>query len=373
MTDSNNSIKSRIQALFHKSNSTSPLDKKSVEYLTGKRIFVTGAAGTIGRGIVEQLVNCKFEKLILLDKAETPLYELQNFISKNNILNTKIIIGDIRNNSLLRLVLQNDRPEIIYHAAAYKHVPMLESFPCEAVSNNILGTKVLADLANEFLVKSFVFISTDKAVNPTNVMGATKRIAEKYIQSLQIGSKTKFITTRFGNVLGSSGSVIPLFKDQIERGGPLTLTHKDMKRYFMTISEASQLVLGAGLLGKGGEIFVFDMGESIKIFDLAVNLIRLKGLRYPEDIKIQTIGLRPGEKINEELLTLGEYASRTKNEKILIAEGGMEITNKLKTSIEDLCILNQELDSLKTVKKMKEILPEFVSNNSIYEQLDSMQ
>lgn len=373
MPDLNNSVDSRIKMLLEKAKISSNLDSGIMNRLKGKRILVSGAAGTIGRGIVEQLVHCNYEKLILVDNAETPLYGLQSFISKYNIPKTKIIIGDIRNATLLRKLFIIEKPEIIYHAAAYKHVPMMESFPCEAVSNNVLGTRVIADLAVDFQVDKFIFISTDKAVNPTNVMGATKRIAEKYIHCLQKTSKTNFITTRFGNVLGSSGSVIPLFEEQIKNGGPLTLTHNEIKRYFMTTNEACQLVLEAGTMGKGGEIFVFDMGEPINIFDLAVSLIRFKGLRYPEDINIQVIGLRPGEKICEELMTNDEETSRTYNKKILIAEDNKGISRNLKKEIEDLCVLNLELDARKTVRKMKKIVPEFVSNNSEYQELDGLQ
>jgi FlaA1/EpsC-like NDP-sugar epimerase len=259
---------------------------------------------------------------------------------------------------------------MVFHAAAYKHVPLMEKAPYEAIKKNVNGTKLLADTSSRYNVKKFVFISTDKAVNPTSVMGATKRMAEMYISCLQKESKTKFITTRFGNVLGSNGSVIPLFKKQIEVGNALTLTHKDITRYFMTIPEASQLVLEAGTMGKGGEIFIFDMGESVKIYDLAKNMIKLSGLRYPEDIDIKITGLRPGEKLYEELLANGENTLSTYHKKILISKTRALDYAKIKSEIEELCITNR-FQNNNIVMKMKSLIPEYKSNNSEYEKFDT--
>ncbi|MFO7673952.1 MAG: polysaccharide biosynthesis protein, partial [Lutibacter sp.] len=252
----------------------------------------------------------------------------------------------------------------------YKHVPFMEENPYEAVLVNVFGTKTIADLVVKHRAKKFVMVSTDKAVNPTNVMGATKRIAEMYITSLQNKGTSKFITTRFGNVLGSSGSVIPLFKTQIKNGGPITLTHKDITRYFMTIPEACQLVLEAGIMGQGGEIFVFDMGTPIKIYDLALNMIQLSNLKYPEDIDIVITGLRPGEKIYEELLGDGENTLPTHHSKIMIAKVKTMEVNVIQQKINELCVSNRELNVEETVSKMKEIVPEFISNNSVYEKFD---
>lgn len=263
------------------------------------------------------------------------------------------------------------KPQLIFHAAAYKHVPLMENNPFEAVCVNVRGTKNMANLAIQYNTEKFVMISTDKAVNPTNVMGATKRIAEMYINAQNKQQETtKFITTRFGNVLGSNGSVIPLFKKQIDQGGPLTVTHKEITRFFMTIPEACQLVLEAGAMGKGGEIFVFDMGVSIKIFKLAKDMIHLSGYKYPEDIDIKITGLRPGEKIYEELLANGETTTKTYHEKIMVAKVKPIDFAVVKINIEELCVVNDELNFEKTVRKMKEIVPEFVSNNSKYEKFD---
>ena len=258
----------------------------------------------------------------------------------------------------------------ISHAAAYKHVPLMENNPYQAAKVNVIGTKIVADLAIKFEVEKFVMISTDKAVNPTNVMGATKRLAEIYITCLRETSKTKFIITRFGNVLGSNGSVIPLFRKQIEVGGPLTVTHREITRYFMTIPEACQLVLEAGSMGKGGEILVFDMGESIKIFDLAKNMIRLSGLNYPKDIDIKIVGLRPGEKIFEELLAVGENTIKTYHQKIMIAKVKNLDFSAIKPKIADICANIDQISKVEIVSKIKEIIPEYRSNNSEYEILD---
>jgi FlaA1/EpsC-like NDP-sugar epimerase len=338
--------------------------------LNQKIVLVTGAAGSIGSEIARQVAAVSIKKLILIDQAESNLYDLQQYFIQKKIKNITCIVGDIRNKERMEQIFQEFKPELLFHAAAYKHVPLMEENPYEAVRVNVNGTKIMADLSVVYGVEKFVMISTDKAVNPTNVMGATKRIAEMYINSINKAGTTKFITTRFGNVLGSNGSVVPLFQSQIKNGGPLTVTHKDITRYFMTIPEACQLVLEAGTMGNGGEIFVFDMGESIKIFDLAVNMIQLSGLKYPEDIAIEISGLRPGEKIKEELLGNGENTMPTYHEKIMIAKIKNQDAQQNYQKIIDLCELNNQLDTTLTVAKMKEIVPEFKSNNSEYEVLD---
>ncbi len=333
-------------------------------------ILVTGAAGSIGSELVKQLANFSVKKLILVDQAESALYDLQQDLKQNgkeNIITA--IVADIRDGLRIDSIFQENKPTMVFHAAAYKHVPLMEKSPYEAIKINVNGTKILADTSSRYDVKKFVFVSTDKAVNPTSVMGATKRMAEMYISCLQKESKTKFITTRFGNVLGSNGSVIPLFKKQIEMGGPLTLTHKEITRYFMTIPEASQLVLEAGTMGKGGEIFIFDMGESVKIFDLAKNMIKLSGLRFPEDIDIEISGLRPGEKLYEELLANGENTLSTYHKKIMISKTRELEYNKIKSEIEELCITNR-FQNNNIVMKMKSLIPEYKSNNSDYEKFD---
>jgi FlaA1/EpsC-like NDP-sugar epimerase len=279
-------------------------------------------------------------------------------------------MGDIRNKERLENVFRTFHPQIIFHAAAYKHVPMMENNPSESVLTNVLGTKNLADLAIEYHVEKFVMVSTDKAVNPTNVMGASKRIAEIYAQSLGKNSKTKFITTRFGNVLGSNGSVIPRFRQQIENGGPITITHPDITRFFMTIPEACQLVLEAGVMGKGGEIFIFDMGESVKILDLAKKMIKLSGLLLDKDISITYTGLRPGEKLFEELLADHENTIPTHHKQIMIAKVKEYDFETVSSSINDLISLFDQQDNRSIVKKMKQLVPEFKSNNSVYEELD---
>jgi len=269
-------------------------------------------------------------------------------------------------------VFKTYKPDLVFHAAAYKHVPLMEDNPYEAVHANVLGTKIVADLALKYKAEKFVMISTDKAVNPTNVMGATKRVAEMYMNCLNSEGETKFITTRFGNVLGSNGSVIPLFKNQIENGGPLTVTHKNITRYFMTIPEACQLVLEAGAMGNGGELFVFDMGESMKILDLAINMIHLSGLRYPEDIAIKITGLRPGEKLYEELLMDSEKNLATYNDKIKIAQQSQIDCEALRRGILKLATLKNS-DNSALVGALKEIVPEYISNNSVFEDLDKKQ
>jgi len=335
-----------------------------------KVLLVTGAAGSIGGEISRQLAGLNYKHLVLVDQAESDLYNLQQYFSYKKRLNITCIVADVRNEKRMDSIFEKFKPEMVFHAAAYKHVPFMEENPYEAVLVNVFGTKTIADLAIKHQVKKFVMVSTDKAVNPTNVMGATKRIAEMYITSLQNKGTSKFITTRFGNVLGSSGSVIPLFKTQIKNGGPITLTHKDITRYFMTIPEACRLVLEAGIMGDGGEIFVFDMGTPIKIYDLALNMIQLSNLKYPEDIDIEITGLRPGEKIVEELLGDGENCVPTHHSKIMIAKVKTLNHKEIEQKINELCNSNRELNFEQTVSKMKEIVPEFISNNSIYEKFD---
>ena len=334
-----------------------------------KVIMVTGGAGSIGSEIVRQLCKYKYKSLIIVDQAESPLYDLQQELKQNNHFNFVPLVADIRDKNRMNHIFQEYKPNMVFHAAAYKHVPLMEYNSYEAIKINIAGTKAIADLSLNHKVDKFVLISTDKAVNPTNVMGATKRIAEMYIGCMQQERKTKFITTRFGNVLGSNGSVIPLFKKQIEKGGPLTVTHKDITRYFMTIPEASQLVLEAGAMGKGGEIFIFDMGESVKIYDLAKNMIKLSGLSYPEDIDIKVTGLRPGEKLYEELLANGENTLPTYHKKIMIGKVRELDYDFVRAKIDELCVNNMFFNG-DTVKLMKEIVPEYISNNSELCELD---
>lgn len=341
-----------------------------VEEYDNKVILVSGAAGSIGSEIARNLCSFNFKKIILVDIAESALYDIQQEFVQKGVSDFVIIVTDVRCPIRMERILAEHRPEIIFHAAAYKHVPLMENNPQEAVSINIGGTINISNLAVKHGVEKFVMISTDKAVNPTNVMGATKRVAELYISCLKGKGKTKFITTRFGNVLGSNGSVIPLFKKQIENGGPLTVTHRDITRYFMTIPEACSLVLEAAAMGNGGEIFVFDMGESVKIFDLAVNMIKLSGLKYPEDIDIKIIGLRPGEKIYEELLADGENTKQTYHEKIMIAKSKKIEKQEIEDKILELNSSNLSCQGLEIVSKLKDIVPEYISNNSKFEVLD---
>ncbi|MFN4083519.1 MAG: polysaccharide biosynthesis protein [Bacteroidia bacterium] len=348
--------------------------------LHNKVVLVSGAGGSIGSEIVNQITSFKPKKLICLDKSEIKLYELESALAQNKKtqLDTfiDIVIGDITNVSRMRMIFEKYKPDIIYHAAAYKHVPLMEENPSEAVWTNVNGTKTLADLAVEYKVSKFVMVSTDKAVNPTNVMGASKRIAEIYVQSLNNHIKaretdnTKFITTRFGNVLGSSGSVIPRFRKQIEEGGPITVTHPDITRYFMTIPEACQLVLEAGHMGKGGEIYIFDMGKPVKIVDLAKKMVKLSGLTLGKDIQLVFSGLRPGEKIYEELLNDKENTLPTHHNKIMIGKVIPNDYEDVKVKIEDLIDSYKTQDEMKIVSKMKSIVPEFRSKNSIFESLD---
>lgn len=345
-------------------------EKKISSELTGKTILVTGAAGSIGSGMVRQLARYKPEKLFLLDQAESPMYDFQQelYVAYPE-LNFEVIIGDIRSYERMERLYAHARPEYVFHAAAYKHVPLMESNPSEAVLTNVKGTKNLVDLSKEFGVKKFVMISTDKAVNPTNVMGASKRIAEMYAQLADDTLGTRFITTRFGNVLGSNGSVIPLFRKQIENGGPLTITDERVTRFFMTIPEACQLVLEAGSMGEGSEIFVFDMGESVKIIDLARKMIQLSGLEEGKDIEIRITGLRPGEKLYEELLTEEENTIPTHHPKILKAKV-RPADASLQQHIDELIALFDTQENDRIVSKMKEFVPEFISNNSEFEKLD---
>lgn len=351
--------------------------------LNNKVVLVTGAAGSIGSEIVRQLLQYKPKLLVLNDHAETPLHDLKLELEELGCSNFKLALGDIRNELFIDKIFLDWTPNFVYHAAAYKHVPMMEDSPLEAICTNVGGTKLLADLSIKYGVERFVMISTDKAVNPTNVMGASKRIAEMYVQSLYQNqeiqfqkdlntSRTKFITTRFGNVLGSNGSVIPRFKKQIEAGGPVTVTHPDITRYFMTIPEACQLVLEAGSMGNGGEIFVFDMGQPVKIADLARKMIKLSGLEPEDDIKIEYSGLRPGEKLYEELLNNAENTMATYHEKILIAKTRTLEYESLSLQIEALIrpAKNQE-SVVELVAAMKALVPEFISNNSEFEKLDA--
>ncbi|WP_178985246.1 polysaccharide biosynthesis protein [Winogradskyella helgolandensis] len=340
------------------------------EQYDNKVILVTGAAGSIGSEICRKISLYNYKKLILVDNAESALYDIQQEFRQQGLENIDAIVADVRNRTRIDQIFNLYKPKIIFHAAAYKHVPLMENNPFEAVSVNIGGTKNVADIAVKHSVDKFVLISTDKAVNPTNVMGATKRIAELYVSCLKGKGHTKFITTRFGNVLGSNGSVIPLFKKQIEKGGPLTVTHKDITRYFMTIPEACQLVLEAAAMGNGGEIFVFDMGEPIKIFNLATNMIILSGLRYPEDIDIKITGLRPGEKIYEELLADGENTKKTYHEKIMIAKSRHVDISNVEKQINKLTAINSLTQPLEIVSSIKHLIPEYISNNSTYEVLD---
>lgn len=341
------------------------------QYLNGKVILVTGGAGSIGSEIARQILNYGPSKLILLDQAETPIYELSNELKDNyKHADFESVIADVSNESRMRKVFEHFQPQVVFHAAAYKHVPLMEENPAEAIKVNVKGSKILADLSDEFGVESFVMISTDKAVNPTNVMGASKRIAEIYIQALSKRSKTKFTTTRFGNVLGSNGSVIPIFKRQIEQGGPVTVTDERITRYFMTIPEACQLVLEAGTMGEGGEIYVFDMGESIKIIDLAKQMIKLSGFEVDKDISIKITGLRPGEKLYEELLTNDENTKPTHHEKILIGKVKEYELESVSPIIDILIQSYNEQNNELLVKQMKALVPEFISNNSIFSKFD---
>ncbi|WP_118196162.1 polysaccharide biosynthesis protein [Albibacterium indicum] len=362
--------------------------------LKGKRVLVTGAAGSIGSEIVRQVLQYHPSLLILCDQAESPLHELQLELNDRfPDAELQIEISDVRDQKRMKDLFEEFSPQMVYHAAAYKHVPMMESNPFEAVKTNVLGTKTLADLAVRYGTEKFVMVSTDKAVNPTNIMGASKRLAEIYIQSLNAGQdivetivnpvmengspkngaserRTRFITTRFGNVLGSNGSVIPRFRSQIMKGGPITVTHPEITRYFMTIPEAVQLVLEAGTMGTGGEIFVFDMGKPIKILDLAKKMIQLSDLEEGKDIEIVFSGLRPGEKLYEELLNIKELTLPTHHEKISIAKVVSYPFLETNKNIIELISVNERHNNEAIVRKMKLIVPEFLSKNSPYEMID---
>lgn len=348
------------------------LDNSQInQKLKGKIVLITGAAGSIGSELARQVLNYNPKKLVLLDQAETPLFELDNELRKSfDEVIWEPVIGDVRQYDRMKRMMDHFRPDIIFHAAAYKHVPLMESNPSEAILVNVLGTKNLSDLAADFAVKDFIFISTDKAVNPTSVMGSSKRAAEMYVQSKNSQCTTNYITTRFGNVLGSNGSVIPIFKKQIEVGGPLTVTHQDVTRFFMTIPEASQLVLQASAMGKGGEIFAFDMGESVKIIDLAKNMLKLSGLEEGRDIEIKITGLRPGEKLYEEVLSDKENSLPTPHEKILIAKVREYSYDDISQQISQLISLFDEQNNEKIVAQLKLMIPEYVSNNSEFQRLD---
>ena len=341
--------------------------------LEGKTILVTGGAGSIGSEIVKQLAAFSPKKIIVLDNAESPLHEMELFLQNEYpSLNFAVMLADVRNIDRLEMIFSRYKFDLVYHAAAYKHVPLIERNPHEAVSVNIRGTINLANLSVQHGVDKFVMISTDKAVNPTNVMGASKRAAEMYVQSLQehIGTHTKFITTRFGNVLGSNGSVIPYFRKQIAAGGPVTVTHKDIIRYFMTISEACQLVLQAGTMGNGGEIYIFDMGKPIKILNMAEHMIRLSGLKPYKDIDIQITGLRPGEKLYEELLNDSALTLPTYHPKIMITKVPVDNFNEVDRKIQAIIDATSQTKRKKVVKKLKELVPEFLSQNSEFQVLD---
>jgi FlaA1/EpsC-like NDP-sugar epimerase len=346
------------------------------EEMNSKSILVTGAAGSIGSEIVRQLIAYFPSKIILVDQAESGLFDLEYELVGRIPSNTEIVVkvADVSDSNRMSYIFRTHKPSIVFHAAAYKHVPLMEKNPYEAVKINILGTRILADLAAENAVDKFVMVSTDKAVNPTNVMGATKRFAEMYTQSMNQleGMHTKFIATRFGNVLGSNGSVIPLFKKQIERGGPVTVTHPDITRYFMTIPEACELVLEAATMGEGGEVFVFDMGESVKIINLAKKMITLSGMRVDRDIEIKFTGLRPGEKLYEELLSTDENTLPTHHPKILIAKVNVPSYSYMDIQMNLMQEVLEVGNNNELVSKIKEVIPEYKSNNSIFEKLDKI-
>ncbi|VTQ07272.1 polysaccharide biosynthesis protein [Sphingobacterium daejeonense] len=346
------------------------------EMMRERVILVTGGAGSIGSELVRQISFTDFDKLLVIDQAESALYDIQQELKANCHKDTLFMVGNVRDRQFMESVFEHYRPQIVFHAAAYKHVPLMEQNPYESILTNVWGSKNLADMADKYGVEKFVMVSTDKAVNPTNVMGATKRAAEIYVSALNRQSKTNFIVTRFGNVLGSNGSVIPLFEKQLKRGGPLTVTHQDITRYFMTIPEACQLVQEAAVMGQGGEIYVFDMGQPVKIMDLAIRMIRLKGYNYPEDIGIEVTGLRPGEKIYEELLADNENTTKTHHQKIMIARVRTEELDVNKQRIEHLCaqVANQfaNHNPMVLVELIKEIVPEYISQNSIFEKLDKI-
>lgn len=344
------------------------------EDLRGKIVLVTGGAGSIGSELVHQIADLNPRKLIALDNAESPLHDVDLYLKKNfPDLDYQVYLADVTKKDRMEGIFSKYRFDVVYHAAAYKHVPMIERHPREGIRANIIGTRILAELANQYGCERFVMISTDKAVNPSNVMGASKRAAEMYVQALQHepGVTTKFVTTRFGNVLGSNGSVIPFFKEQIKRGGPVTVTHKDITRYFMTIKEACQLVLQAGTMGKGGEIFVFDMGKPVRILDMAERMIKLSGLKPYEDIPIEIVGLRDGEKLFEELLINGETILPTFHPKIMVSKVVDHDYSEICKSLDELEIMANSVGKKKyIIQKLKCLIPEYVSQNSIFSELD---
>lgn len=350
---------------------------KIASHLEGKRVMITGAAGSIGSEIMRQVASFNPYKLILIDQAETPLHDIRLELQDRwRDIDAETIVADISNQTRIEAIFREFKPQYIFHAAAYKHVPMMEDNVSESIQANVAGTRILADLAVKYAAEKFVMISTDKAVNPTNVMGCSKRICEIYVQSLakklqKDGNNTvQFITTRFGNVLGSNGSVIPRFRDQIQRGGPVTVTHPEIIRYFMTIPEACRLVLEAGSMGNGGEIYIFDMGKPVKIVDLAKRMISLSGRT---DVKIEFTGLRHGEKLYEELLNIKELTKPTYHEKIMIATVREYDYDEVKNRIQKLIDVSYSYDQMKIVAAMKDIVPEFVSKNSCFEALDKKQ
>lgn len=339
--------------------------------ILGKTVLVTGAAGSIGSEIVRQLLPFNPAHIILFDQAETPLYSIDLELTDKGSKIHSIEIGDIRDSGRIEHIFKKYSPDIVYHAAAYKHVPMMEAHPIEGIKTNVMGTINVADCAAKYKTDCFVMVSTDKAVNPTNVMGASKRIAEIYVQSLNLKTKTKFITTRFGNVLGSNGSVVHKFRQQIDEGGPITVTHPEITRFFMTITEACRLVLQAGSLGNGGEIYIFDMGDSIKIVDLAKKMIKLSGLQLGKDIEIIYSGLRPGEKLYEEVLNDKETTIPTEHKKIKAANVRRYDYAKVKDALSKLSQSLSNNDNFEIVRQMKILVPEFKSENSIYQDVDT--
>jgi FlaA1/EpsC-like NDP-sugar epimerase len=348
--------------------------------LTGKRVLITGSAGSIGSEMVRQIAPYKPAEMMLIDQAETPQHDIRLMMQQEfPDVKAHTVVTSICRTDRMEYIFKTFRPEYVFHAAAYKHVPMMEDNPCESIQNNVEGTKIIADLSVKYGVKKFVMISTDKAVNPTNVMGCSKRICEIYVQSLDRAIKeghlstpnsavTQFVTTRFGNVLGSNGSVIPLFRKQLQEGGPLTVTHPDIIRYFMLIPEACKLVLEAGTHGQGGEIFVFDMGKPVRIADLAKRMIKLSGAR---GVEIKYTGLRPGEKLFEEVLDNNETTKPSFHEKIRIATVREYNYEEVNRDIERLISFSREFDEMETVRQMKHIVPEYKSQNSVYQQLDT--